>query len=162
MANALISDLGLHAALAGTDLLEIEQAGPSSKYLSLTDLLAYISDNLAAPDLSETVTDLSIVAGVVTIDLNGGRNRNFRLSLTANVTSVVFTNLPTSPGAAWFDLEIKQDATGGRTFAIPGTLKALGGSDTAIQSAANAVTILSAKTWDQGTAWAYAMQERAA
>lgn len=162
MANALISDLSPNAALADTDLFEIEQTGPSSRKLTLSTLLAYVLGNITYPVVLDTVTALSINAGVVTIDLDGGRNRNFTLALTTNVTSVVFTNPPAAGFVAWFELQITQDGTGGRTFAIPASLKALGGSDIVIASAANAVTILSAKTWDQGTSWAYAMQERAA
>jgi hypothetical protein len=110
---------------------------------------------------ASNTTALSISSGVVNIDLAGGVNRNFTLSLTANVTSITFSNLPPSGYVGEIEVEIKQDATGGRTLALPGAFKALGGSDTAIASAANAVTVLSAKTWDQGTTWRYAMQESA-
>ena len=107
------------------------------------------------------VTALSIASGVVNIDLAGGMNRNFTLTLTANVTSVTFSNPPASGYVGEIEVEIKQDATGGRTFALPTSFKALGGSDTAIASTANAVTVLAAKTFDQGTTWRYAMQESA-
>lgn len=161
MADALISDLSANGALDDADLFEIEQAGPSSRKLTLASLVAHVLASITFPIMRDTVTALSINAGVVTIDLDGGRNRNFTLTLTANVTSVVFTNLPAAGYVGWFELEITQDGTGSRTFAIPATLKALGGSDTTIAGAANAVTILSAKTWNQGASWAYAMQERA-
>lgn len=108
-----------------------------------------------------TVTALSIATGVVDIDLGGGANRNFTLSLTANVTSITFSNLPASGYVGELEIEIMQDGTGGRTLALPASFKALGASDTAVASAANAVTVLSAKTFDQGTTWRYAMQESA-
>lgn len=62
---------------------------------------------------------------------------------------------------AQFELQITQGATGSRTLALPSSFHALGGSDTAIASAANAVTVLSAKSFDNGTTWRYAMQESA-
>ena len=61
------------------------------------------------------------------------------------------------------EIEIKQPGSGGPyTFALPASFKALGGSDTAIATSANAVTVLSAKTFDNGTTWRYVMQESAA
>lgn len=105
------------------------------------------------------VVALSISSGVVNIDLSLGQN--FTLALTANVTSITFSNMPGSGFSAEFELQITQDATGGRTLVLPAAFKALGGSDTAIASAANAVTVLSAKSFDNGTTWRYAMQESA-
>lgn len=161
MSDVLISGLPANGTLTANDLLELEQpAGPSSNKVTLADLSAFINSLAAVP--VDTVTALSISAGVVTVDLNGGRNKNFNLLLTADVTSVVFTNLPAAGFVGQADFQITQDGTGGRTFAIPAAFKATGGSDTAIASAIGAVTILSSKTWDQGTTWAYAMQERAA
>lgn len=108
---------------------------------------------------SRAVTALSIVSGVVNIDLSLGRD--FTLALTANVTSITFSNLPGSGYVAEFEMQITQDTTGSRTLALPSAFKALGGSDTVIASAANAVTVLSAKTFDNGATWRYAMQESA-
>jgi hypothetical protein len=115
---------------------------------------------LAAAAATLPITALSIASGVVNIDLSLGRH--FTLSLTSNVTSITFTNLPASGFAAEFSLRIVQDATGGRTVALPSSFKATGGSDTAVASAANAVTLLTAVTFSQGTTWTYAMQDVAA
>lgn len=160
MADVLISDLAAAGALADADLLEVEQGtSPSntSGKIALSALLAFFC--------RRKVSALTISAGVVNIDLNGGANRDFTLVLTANVTSITFSNLPASTPAPGYvgeiEVQIKQDGTGGRTVALPAAFKALGGSDTAVASAANAVTVLSAKTWDQGTSWRYAMQESA-
>lgn len=106
------------------------------------------------------VTALSIATGAVNIDLSLGRH--FTLTLSANVTSITFTNLPAAGFAGEIAVRIVQDATGSRTVALPAAFKATGGSDTAVASAANAVTLLTAVTFDQGTSWAYAMQDVAA
>jgi hypothetical protein len=100
---------------------------------------------------------LSISSGVITLDCS--LYRNFKVTLTSNVTSVVLTNLRGASNITEIDLEIKQDATGNRTFALPASFKALGTSDTGISLAANSVTVLCAKTFDNGTTWRYAMQE---
>lgn len=108
----------------------------------------------------DTVTVLSIASGVVNIDCALGDF--FTLSLTANVTSITFSNLPAAGKGASLAVRIRQDATGSRTVALPASFKATGGSDTAVQAAANAYTLLTITTFDQGTRWEYAMQEIAA
>lgn len=108
---------------------------------------------------ADPVTALANSAGTVTVDCSLGKS--FTLTLAANVTTLTLTNLAGAGFATEIEIEIKQDGTGGWTLALPASFKALGGSDTAIASAANAVTVLSAKTFDSGTAWRYAMQESA-
>jgi hypothetical protein len=107
-----------------------------------------------------TVTALSISSGVVNIDCSLGDY--FTLALTANVTSITFSNLPAAGKGASLAIQIQQDGTGGRTVALPASFKATGGSDVAVQAAANARTLLTITSFDQGTRWEYAMQEIAA
>ena len=98
-----------------------------------------------------------------TVTVNCSLGRNFTLTLGHNVGTLTLSNLAGSGYATEIEIEIKQPGSGGPyTFALPASFKALGGSDTAIASAANAVTVLSAKTFDNGTTWRYAMQESAA
>lgn len=109
-------------------------------------------------DVKSVVTALTS-GTTVTVDCSLGRN--FTLTLWHNVGTLTLSNLAGSGYATEIEIEIKQDGTGGWTFALPASFKALGGSDTAIAAAANAVTVLSAKTFDNGTTWRYAMQESA-
>lgn len=108
---------------------------------------------------ADPVSALTNIAGTVTVDCSLGKS--FAITLAANVTTLTLTNLAGAGYATEIEIEIKQDGTGGHTFALPASFKALGGSDTAIASAANAVTVLSAKTFDNGATWRYAMQESA-
>lgn len=101
------------------------------------------------------------VAGTVTLDFAGKSKYVAAITLGANVGTLAFANLPGAGKYAEYELHIAQDATGSRTFALPASHKALGGSDVAIAAAANAVTVLSASTVDNGTTWRYAMQESA-
>lgn len=103
----------------------------------------------------------SNASGTVTLDFDSKSRYVGAITLAANVTTLTISNLPGSGKFAEYELHIKQDGTGSRTFAIPASHKALGGSDTAIASAANAVTVLTASTVDNGTTWRYAMQESA-
>lgn len=106
-------------------------------------------------DVVEDLSALAIASGVVDIDCKGGDFRT--LLLTANVTEITFSNLPGTGEGRAIAIRIKQDATGGRTVALPSSFKKMGSSDTAVQSAANAITILSIMTFDQGTRWEYSM-----
>lgn len=153
MAVVRISDLtAATTPLAGTETVEIEQGGNSRRCT-----VADIRGNTAVRD---AVTALTISAGVVNIDCALGDF--FTLALTANVTSITFTNLPASGRAVSLALRVRQDGTGGRTVALPASFRATTGSDTAVQSAANAWTLVTLTTFDQGTRWEYTMRGVAA
>lgn len=59
-------------------------------------------------DYSETKQGLASVSGVLTVDISAGNTGS--LTLTENVTSVAFTNVPTT-GVSTFTMEITQDAS---------------------------------------------------
>jgi hypothetical protein len=82
----------------------------------------------------------------------------FTLALTANVTSITFSNLPGSGNGQAIFIRVQQDATGSRTVALPASFKAISGSDLAVQSAANAYTDIALTTVDNGTRWEYCMR----
>lgn len=107
-----------------------------------------------------TVGTPSSSSGTLTLDFAGKSRAVFATTLTENVTTVTISNLPSSVYLE-YEIHYKQDGTGSRTVAQPASHKALGGSDTAVASAANAVTVLSASSVDGGTTWRYAMQESA-
>lgn len=109
--------------------------------------------------LGSAVTALAISSGVVNIDCSLGDY--FTLAINANVTSLTFSNLPPIGTGRTLSVTITQDATGSRTFALPASFKAITGSDTAVQSAAGAVTKLSIETVSAGTTWSYVMKGRA-
>lgn len=121
-----------------------------------TGLIAYkINQSFGSP-----VTALSTASGVVSVDCSLGDY--FTCALTANVISLTFSNLPAFGVGRTLCIDFTQDATGGRTVALPASFKALGNSDTAVQSAANAKTRLIISTTDGGTTWAYSMAKVAA
>lgn len=119
-----------------------------------------LSGGATGPTASKVVTALSISSGAVNIDLSLGDL--FTLALTANVTSITFSNLPGSGNGQAIFIRIKQDATGSRTVAFPASFKAISGSDTAVQSAANAYTDMALTSVDNGTRWEYVAKAGAA
>ena len=100
-------------------------------------------------------------SGTVTLDFDSKSRYVGAITLGANVTTLAFTNLPGAGKYAEYELHIKQDPSTTRTFAVPASHKALGGSDTSIAAGVNVVTVLTASTVDNGTTWRYAMQESA-
>ena len=103
----------------------------------------------------------SNVSGTVTLDFASKSKYIGAITLGANVTTLAFSNLPGAGNYAEYELHIKQDPATPRTFALPASHKALGGSDTAIAAGVGVTTVLTASTIDNGTTWRYAMQESA-
>lgn len=156
MANKKISDLSAATLpLAGTEQMELQAASGESGRCTAQDVA-----NLALKSLGSPVRALTIVSGVVNVDCALGDY--FTLAHNATVTSLTFSNLPAPGVARTLFIRIRQDATGGRAFSLPGSLKAVGSSDTAVQLAANAYTELLLSTLDQGARWEYSMGKGAA
>lgn len=145
------SDFPAASALSSADLLQLVQSG-ADRRATLAQLLAFIGAD------RRTVTTATVAAGAFTLNCSLGDN--FTVLMTANAALSV-SNLAGVGKATEFELQITQDGTGGRTLTLPASFRALGGSDVTIAPGPNAVTVLSAKTFDNGTTWQYAMQESA-
>lgn len=141
---------GVQSVVAGTGI-SVDNTDPENPIVSAAGGASDVLD-VSAPTVS---------SGTLTIDFAGKTRYVGVATLNANVTTLAFANLPGAGKFSEYELHIAQDGTGSRTFAIPASHKALGGSDTAIAPAANAVTVLSASTVDNGTTWRYAMQDSA-
>lgn len=102
-------------------------------------------------DYAETRATPSSSAGTLTLDMTTANV--FEVTLTENVTTLTLSNPPATGKAGSLTLILKQDATGGRTFAWPASVKSAGGTDQVISSAANAIDIYTLLTTDAGTTW---------
>ena len=134
----------------------LKQVGTEVRRFDGTAWVVVTGGSSAARD---AVTALA-TSGSVNIDCALGDF--FTLGLTGNVTALTFTNLPATGRAVSLAIRIRQDGTGSRTFALPASFRATAGSDTAIQTAANAWTLLTITTFDQGARWEYTMRGVAA
>ena len=130
----------------GTDTSGAEVAAGDDISIKLLDLMGL------------RVNTVTIAGGVATVDCGYGMVRNHVLTLTGNAT-LVLSNLASAGYATEGEIRITQDGTGSRTLTLPAHSKALGGSDTAVASAAGRVTVLSFKTVNDGESVEYAMQE---
>lgn len=84
--------------------------------------------------------------GAENIDLSDGDGHVWKLTMTGNVT-LTFSNYPTSGNQREWELEIIQDATGGRTLTLPSEVV----DTVSIDTTALATTILTFRTNDGGT-----------
>jgi hypothetical protein len=130
------------------DLADVDAATPADG-----DVLTWVdadSEWQALPPASggKAVTALSIASGVVDIDCSLGDY--FTLTLTANVTSITFSNLPASGFAMTKMVRIVQGA-GPYTVAWPASFKWEGGVAGTVSTANGAVDVIAITSFDQGT-----------
>lgn len=105
---------------------------------------------LGGEAIAEPVNVLTPAAGVVTIDCALGDY--FTLAPTANVTSIVFTNLPAAGKAQTIMVRFTQDTTP-RTVAWPASFRWAGGVAGAVSTGSGAIDVLAITTFTQGTTW---------
>lgn len=100
--------------------------------------------------VKDAVNAITPAAGVATIDLSLGDY--FTLAPTANVTSIVFTNLPGAGKGATKMIRFTQDTTP-RTVAWPASFRWAGGLTGAVSTGSGAVDVLAITTFDNGVTW---------
>jgi hypothetical protein len=129
---------------AGTGIV-VPQGG---RYLVYCD-----GTNVVMADASNANTRVvaSSSAGTLTLDVSLGRF--FETTLTENVSTLTISNASASGNACEITLLIRQDGTGGRTFAWGAAVKSPGGTDPTVTSAASAYDLYTLRTIDGGTSW---------
>lgn len=156
----LINGTGNSGDIYRVSVAGTRNLGAGSVDYAVGDLVIYNATTLVwdhAPAANDNpnffhpvVTDLGNVSGAVTIDLSLGQR--FRMTLTGNVTSMAFSNLPAAGRFADIVLEIVQDGTGGRTVAWPVSGKWPNGIAHVVSSAAGdedhvGMCVKNAGTW---------------
>jgi len=112
--------------------------------LSITNFLTSLIASLSS------FTTPEIVAGVLTLDCSG--INNFVTAHNQNITSLLLTNVPSGVMCS-FTLTLTQNATGGRTIAIPASFKIMNDA-MVLNTLANKTSIITASTIDSGATWA--------
>ena len=146
---------------SGYAKLTVTLWGASGSFADNDPILVTLDKGQATPAGVELVNTPSNSSGTVTLDFAGLSRYIGSITLGANVTTLAFSNLPGAGKYAEYELHIKQDPSTPRTFALPASHKALGGSDTAISAVVGVTTVLTGSSVDNGTLWRYAMQESA-
>lgn len=98
----------------------------------------------------EDITALTPAAGVVTIDCR--LSDFFTLAPTANVTSILFTNLPGAGKAKRIFILFTQDTTA-RTVTFPASFKWPAATPQVVSTGSGAKDRIELVTFDNGTIW---------
>lgn len=110
------------------------------------DYAAFIQSRMRLKYYAEVKSSPSSSSGVLTLDFSNGNH--FSVTLTENVTSIVFANWPTGTALTGFILVLKQDGTGSRTVAFPASVK---GTVPVVTATASRADIFSVMSFDNGT-----------
>lgn len=105
----------------------------------------------ATKRINSGVGTLSSSAGVLAIDLSLGNY--FLLSLTENITSITFSNLPSANYAQTVWIRVRQHASAAKTVAWPASFKWEGGAANAVSTTLSAYDNLAITSVDEGTRW---------
>lgn len=117
---------------------------------TVTDAVTFLSSVAFGTRYDETRVDVSS-ATTTTIDCSTGNI--FNVTLGASVTTLAFSNVPSAGRVYTLTLFLTQDATGGKTFAWPISVKWSGGTAPSITSTAAKTDIFTLVTHDGGTSW---------
>ena len=128
----------ISAAVAGTDYLV-----PTSPAIT-TPTITGLNEVKTAPTIASGVLSLNCASGNV-----------FHVSLNAAITSITFSNIPTTGTSYSFTLAFTADGTA-RAVTWPAAVKWAGGTAPTLTSTNAKVDIFVLTTWDGGTTW-YAM-----
>lgn len=93
----------------------------------------------------------AIAGAILTVDLTKGAA--FDVTLTANITTFTISGPAAAPDATIFKLRVRQDATGGRTLALPAGTKTPAAAGYVPSAAANAIDLLEFASYDAGATW---------
>lgn len=104
----------------------------------------------ASPGARQTVTAETSSSGVVDFDWSNGDYHT--LTLSENVSSITFSNLPGAGNGATMMIRITQDSTA-RTVTWPSSFRWEGGVAGAVSTGSGAVDVLAITTFDNGTTW---------
>lgn len=116
------------------------------------DFADFTQSKVKLKDYGEVKTAPSSVAGVLTLDITNGNH--FTVTLGENVTTLTISNPAASGTLCAIVLWLKQNGTGGYTFAWPAAVKWASSSTPTVTSTASRTDIFVLQTIDGGTTWA--------
>jgi len=124
------------------------KTAPSGTVVGTSDTQTLTAKTLTG--LRETRTTPSISSGTLTLDCSAGNV--FAVSLNANITTLTFTNVPSSGTAFGLTLALTADGTA-RTITWGSAVKWPAGTAPTLTSTNNKVDVFVLTTWDGGTNW---------
>jgi hypothetical protein len=88
-----------------------------------------------------------------TTDFDCNLGNMFNVTMTSNITTLTFSNIPTSGRVYSVTLFLTQDATGSRTVTWPSSVKWSEGTSPTLTTAANKTDVITLVTFTGGTTW---------
>lgn len=148
---------------SGTISLSLANSGVSAGSYSLASLtvdakgrVTAISNgslpaaSAIAPNASYTVQNVTVTSGAATLDLANATD--FVVPLSANITSLTFSNPPTSGAMSMFTIEVVASGSA-YSIAWPASVKWSGSTAPTLSSGSGKVDIFTFRTRDGGTTW---------
>jgi len=117
---------------------------------TFTDATTFSGEINANGGLNEDHNAGALTNTNATLTLDCHNGNNFSVTLAANVTSFVVSNLPASGTAFFFTLKVTQDSTA-RSISWGSAVKWAAGSAPSLSSASGAVDVFTFYTIDSGT-----------
>ena len=136
---------------SGTSILKANSGGALANATAGTDYVAPggSAGAITATGFKETKTAPSISSGTLTLDCSSGNV--FNVSLGANVTTLSFSNVP-STGTA-YGLTLSLSITGSFTVTWPSSVKWPGGTAPTLTTTSGKTDTFVLFTYDGGTTW---------
>lgn len=133
------------------------QTGNSGKFLTTDGSTAswatpvLLGSNV---DFTNRYTEImTTISATATTTINCSLGNNFAVSLGANITSLAFSNVPSSGQLYTCTLILTQDSTGGRTITWPTSFKWQAATAPTLTAAANKSDIITIFTYNNGANW---------
>jgi hypothetical protein len=133
------------------------QTGNSGKYLTTDGSSASWS---AITSLNSTVAfsagyneSVSAVTSSTSTNIDCSLGNNFDITLSSSITTLTFSNVPTTRRLFPCTLILIQDSVGGRTISWPASFKWSGKVAPTLTSTAGGIDIITMITYDGGTTW---------
>ena len=156
--SGAVSNIKLYCESSNAHYVQLQSPAHSDYSGNVTLTLPSATGKILGADANNVTTFLGGTAGKTTAVSSSGGTATFNLQLGDSFTTTLtenttfaFSNPPAGTGLGAFIIKVKQDGTGGRTLAFPGTVDWAGGSAPDVSTGANDVDIFVFVTVDAGT-----------
>ena len=156
--SVAVSNIKLYCESSNAHYVQLQSPAHADYAGNVTLTLPSATGKILGADANNVTTFLGGTAGKTTAVSSSGGTATFNLQLGDSFTTTLtenttfaFSNPPAGTGLGAFIIKVKQDGTGGRTLAFPGTVDWAGGSAPDVSTGANDVDIFVFVTVDAGT-----------
>ena len=156
--SGAVSNIKLYCESSNAHYVQLQSPAHSAYSGNVTLTLPSATGKILGADANNVTTLPGGTAGKTTAVSSSGGTSTFNLQLGDSFTTTLtenttfaFSNPPSGTGLGAFIIKVKQDGTGGRTLAFPGTVDWAGGSAPDVSTGANDVDIFVFVTVDAGT-----------